>query len=98
MAYYFDIKYTWTDEFGHANVLLRLISKQRKEAEDDWVIAEVAIQQIFVNQLNEALPISFKEIVAATKEDLDCLATQIGSSALQNWVIPKILQRRGGKS
>lgn len=69
MAYDFELHYTRTDEFGHADVLSRLIADQRSGAEDELVIAEVRISSLFVDQVNASFPVSFQEIVRATEDE-----------------------------
>jgi transposase InsO family protein len=67
-AYDFEIKFTKTEDFGHADVLSRLIAEQKSE-HDDLVIAEVTINRLFVQQVDATLPVTFAEIVEATEED-----------------------------
>lgn len=69
MAYDFEMQYIRTEDFGHADILSRLIADHRTGADDELVIAEVQICQLFVNLVDSALPVSFKHIVAATEDD-----------------------------
>lgn len=69
MAYDFDLQFTRTEEFGHADILSRLIADHRSAAEDELVIAEVRYNCMFVLTINAALPVTFEEIVQATADD-----------------------------
>lgn len=71
LAYNFEIKYTNTLEFGHADVLSRLISTHEKPA-DDYIIASISLEDDFKQDLNQALstfPISYKMIIQTTNND-----------------------------
>ncbi|XP_018402050.1 PREDICTED: uncharacterized protein K02A2.6-like [Cyphomyrmex costatus] len=71
LSYDFKIEYIKTTEFGHADVLSRLISHQQRP-EEDFVIASVKMETDLFSVLNESLqsfPITFQQIKEATKED-----------------------------
>ena len=69
MAYDFQIEHVKTDDFGHADVLSRLIAEQRQDNNEEMVIAEIKIDDLTIALVDAVLPVSFKEIVAATEED-----------------------------
>lgn len=61
LAYDFEIKYTNTKEFGHADVLSRLISDHEKPS-DEYIVASVSIEEDIRRDLDSAvstLPVSF---------------------------------------
>lgn len=68
LAYEFDIKYMRTTEFGHADVLSRLIAEKRPEKED-FVIAAVQHDNLILQEHDRAMPVSFDEIGIATLQD-----------------------------
>ena len=71
LAYDFEINYTNTLEFGHADVLSRLISKHEKPA-DDFIIASVSLEEDFKQDQDQALstlPVSHKMVAKATSHD-----------------------------
>ena len=71
LAYDFEIKYTNTNEFGHADVLSRLIQQHEKPS-DDFVIASISMENDIRNDLNDSmatLPVSFNMVVQATEKD-----------------------------
>ena len=61
LAYDFQIKFTSTLEFGHADVLSRLISNQTKQ-EEDYVIAITSIE------VDSEYIVTYKQIQQATRE------------------------------
>lgn len=67
-AYDFEIKFSKTEDFGHADVLSHLIAEQKSE-HDEMVIAEVTINRLFVQQVDAKLPVTFAEVVESTEED-----------------------------
>lgn len=69
MAYNFSIHHIRTEDFGHADVLSRLIAEQREDQQEDMVVAEVRINQLFVKQIETAMPVSFADIERETKMD-----------------------------
>lgn len=63
-----DSELTRTEEFEHADVLSRLTSKQRKEAEDDLVIVGLLTYlRGFTGITTEAEPLSKADIAAVNK-------------------------------
>ncbi|XP_058975615.1 uncharacterized protein K02A2.6-like [Musca domestica] len=73
LAYNFEIKYTNTKDFGHADVLSRLVKNHEKPA-DDFIVASISFEEDIRNEINETmsvLPVSFKMIVDATTKDTD---------------------------
>lgn len=72
LSYDFDIKYIGTTEFGHADILSRLIADRPKQNEN-LVIASIKmeneIQQIITDDINSALPVSFNDIGRESKND-----------------------------
>lgn len=69
MMYDFDISYISTREFGHADVLSRLIN-QRKGEEKEYIVASIEFEkevQIVVDQAAAGLPIKFHMLQEATK-------------------------------
>lgn len=71
LAYDFEIKYTNTKEFGHADVLSRLISDHEKPS-DEYIVASVSIEEDIRRDLDSAvstLTVSFNMIVNATTND-----------------------------
>lgn len=66
-AYDFEISFVGTKDFGHADLLSRLI----KEGADDGdlVIAEVHEDQAAVMEIQTALPVTFEQIKEATQRD-----------------------------
>ena len=73
LAYQFTLHYTKTTEFGHADVLSRLIA-ERPRSDEDLVIANVQfgesnVAKVFVEDMNANLPTKFSEIVAVTHKD-----------------------------
>lgn len=66
-AYFFDIKYTSTTEFGYVDMLSRLIGDQPPD--EDYVIACTQMEDLCKMDVNDAVscfPVTNKEIVAAT--------------------------------
>ena len=66
-AYYFDIEYTKTTDFGYVDVLSRLI--ESRPPEEDYVIACVQLEELCTLELNEAVqrfPITLDQIAKAT--------------------------------
>uniref|UniRef100_A0A183CHH4 RNA-directed DNA polymerase n=1 Tax=Globodera pallida TaxID=36090 RepID=A0A183CHH4_GLOPA len=72
-AYDFDIKYVKTELFGQADALSRLISSNRAAKPDEEIIvASCEIENSLQNDIREIvrqLPITYKELVAETKDD-----------------------------
>lgn len=71
MGYDFDIKFIGTDDFGHADVLSRLIAEQPRSHED-FVIAQLMAEEethIIANDFKKFASISFDDIRAATAAD-----------------------------
>lgn len=82
MAYDFKIKYINTNDFGHADVLSRLIKSQPRpeedfviacvdttfEIEDDFIISSVAAEEFRVAH-DTNVPVKFKDIEVATSKD-----------------------------
>ncbi|XP_073841558.1 uncharacterized protein [Musca autumnalis] len=71
LTYDFDIKYTNTKDFGHADVLSRLISAHEKPS-DEYIIASINLENDIRYDITDAvstLPVSFKMIQDATKKD-----------------------------
>ena len=68
LAYDFEIKYLRTTEFGHADVLSRLIADKKGEPED-FVIAELAIQRQLATTTTDLFSITFETIGMATSKD-----------------------------
>lgn len=68
-AYYFDIKYTSTTEFGYVDVLSRLVASQQPE--DEYVIACTHLEDNCKMELAETInkfPVTVKEIIKATSQ------------------------------
>ncbi|XP_011688396.1 PREDICTED: uncharacterized protein K02A2.6-like [Wasmannia auropunctata] len=72
LAYDFQIQYVKTMDFGHADVLSRLISQQQKP-DEETVIASIHLEEDISAALQNSLqniPVTFKEIQEAIKVDL----------------------------
>lgn len=71
LDYSFIIKHTETSQFGHADVLLRLIAQRTNEKEDNIVIAKVDRQicTTFIDEMNKNLPVRFRDIQHETQKD-----------------------------
>ncbi|XP_055682446.1 uncharacterized protein K02A2.6-like [Lutzomyia longipalpis] len=71
LGYEFDIKYTATGQFGHADVLSRLISSQRRRQEDEVIIAlidaDISIDSEIARDVASHLPVDFKMIQRASQ-------------------------------
>ncbi|XP_055522952.1 uncharacterized protein K02A2.6-like [Wyeomyia smithii] len=71
LLYDFDIRHVSTDNFGHADILSRLINRHI-QPQEEFVIATMELEQVVKNVASEALtalPLSFQQIVAATADD-----------------------------
>jgi len=71
LAYDFQIQYVKTSDFGHADVLSRLIAQQHK-LEEETVIASIQLKEDISAVLQDSLqnmPITFNHIQEATKAD-----------------------------
>lgn len=71
LGYDFAIKFIGTDDFGHADVLSRLIAEQPRNQED-IIVANVIAQaeeDILTSALKRLGPVSFAEIRTATLSD-----------------------------
>ncbi|XP_055623272.1 uncharacterized protein K02A2.6-like [Toxorhynchites rutilus septentrionalis] len=71
LLYDFKIEHVFTDHFGHADILSRLINSHVSPKED-YVIASLEVEQVICNivsQSIEYLPVSFKMIAAETMRD-----------------------------
>lgn len=68
LAYDFDIEYMRTTDFGHADVLSRLIASNRPDKED-FVIAALQLDQQVAEDLSRGLPIKFEDIGVASLKD-----------------------------
>lgn len=71
LGYDFDIKFIGTNEFGHADILSRLIAQQPQNKED-IVIANIGTEEelnITARELSSFSPVSFNSIRAATLKD-----------------------------
>ncbi|XP_055715629.1 uncharacterized protein K02A2.6-like [Phlebotomus papatasi] len=70
LGYDFDIRYTSTDRFGHADVLSRLISAQRRQ-DDEVIIAmiesETAQDDAIARDAASHLPVDFKMVLRASQ-------------------------------
>ncbi|XP_055701773.1 uncharacterized protein K02A2.6-like [Phlebotomus papatasi] len=71
LGYHFDIKYTSTQNFGHADVLSRLIADHQKP-DDEYIIAEINLDEqldsTIINSVVSHLPVSHKMIRSATEK------------------------------
>lgn len=71
LGYDFEIKFIGTDDFGHADVLSRLIAEQPRSSED-MVIAQVTAEEersIIEQNLSAFSPFTFEAIRQATVDD-----------------------------
>ena len=66
LNYNFDIIYTSTNSFGHADILSRLINKTEKEPED-YIIACIKCDAEILEEAIEKLPLKFEQIKSATQ-------------------------------
>lgn len=75
MGYDFNIEYKKTTEFGQADALSRLMTKQDAQPED-MVIAKVELEvnDVFGETVKQ-LPVSANEIAQETRGDWVCLAS-----------------------
>ncbi|XP_059611718.1 uncharacterized protein K02A2.6-like [Phlebotomus argentipes] len=82
LCYDFEIKFTSTDSFGHADVLSRLTSA-RQQPQDEVVIAEIQLDEdedrAIVEEASSKLPVNFNMIQRATQasESLQEIANYI---------------------
>lgn len=79
LAYDFEIKFIGTEEFGHADVLSRLIADQPR-SDEDIVIANIIAEEevsIIAAEFTRFAPISFQRICEETSRD-EALKTVIG--------------------
>ena len=70
LAYDFEIRYTSTHEFGHADILSRLINKTSKP-DEDYIIASTRLENEvlqIVKDVTNNFPIHFKSIQDATAQ------------------------------
>ena len=84
IMYDFDIKYTSTSEFGHADILSRLI--KQVEPDQEYIVASIRFEQ-GINRMAEqstaSLPVSFEMI---TQETQKCpILKQIMQFVSTNW-------------
>lgn len=97
MAYDFKIKYVGTNDFGHADVLSRLI-KQQPRPDEDFIIASIDMgigleneSTVSSEQLDYAVrsvqditsPVQFSQIVEATKKDT--VLAQVMEYVINGW-------------
>lgn len=71
MSYDFELQYISTNNFGAADILSRLIGQTTKSNEDTVIASirlDVEIRQV-ADEITRALPITFKMVCAATKND-----------------------------
>lgn len=84
MAYDFDISYVRTEDFGHADVLSRLIADRPQE---DFVIAAITEEEAlvvnFVESCDQDIPVKFAELGIATDADADL--QQVKDFITQGW-------------
>lgn len=66
MAYDFELSFVRTQDFGHADLLSRLIADRPQE---DFVVAAVREDATWVTEREQELPVKFVEIGIATDED-----------------------------
>lgn len=85
LAYDFEIEYVRTSEFGHADMLSRLINNYHKP-EEDFIIASVTMEEDISTVLQDSLqfiPITFSKIKLATEQDT--VLQQVIAYTIANW-------------
>lgn len=104
LMYDFEIRYISTTEFGHADILSRLINKTARP-EEDYLIASVKLESDVCQIVNEAinqLPVTSNMIRQATAKD-KTLKTAIkyvntqwpnNQSSIQNAYLKQLYSRR----
>ncbi|XP_055714762.1 uncharacterized protein K02A2.6-like [Phlebotomus papatasi] len=70
LGYHFNIQYLSTDNFGHADILSRLISGNRQQ-DDEIIIAQISLEEALDNHTVQdavsQLPVKFEMIKQATE-------------------------------
>ncbi|XP_055695953.1 uncharacterized protein K02A2.6-like [Lutzomyia longipalpis] len=70
LGYHFDIKYISTENFGHADILSRLIANHPR-SEDEYIIAQLKLEEhldsTIIDDVVSHLPVSYKMIRSATE-------------------------------
>lgn len=83
-GYDFDIQYTRTTDFGHADVLSRLIADYPRP-DEDFIIARIeqVIEERRISHIERRIPIKFQDIAAATK--IDAVLVQVKEFIINGW-------------
>jgi hypothetical protein len=92
LGYDFKVEYVSTTQFGHADVLSRLIDRHVKP-DDEFVVASVHMEQDMDRVFDDAiidLPVKFEDVLDATKKD-KTLQTVLGFTKRQWPENPKSL-------
>lgn len=107
MAYDYDISYVRTTEFGHADVLSRLIANR---PDDDFVVAAVREEDyyadLYVMTCDAEAPVSFQSIGRATESDEDMRRIRdliingwpLSSATIKSGEVAKFYPRRSSLS